>query len=133
MTPVLELELRLVAADGRRSGAVRSRRELQDALLDAGAAKVDEVDVDHPPPGRRAGELEIVGLLVSSTGTLAAVVQVLQGWKRKKAHTAEPDTALTLTIGGVTVNISDVPTPEELNEIRALLERFDGEGEPDGS
>lgn len=129
MTSVLELELRLHAADDQRGDAARLRTDLEAVLLDNGAVKVDEVDVGQPPPGRRSGVLEIIGLLVESTGTLAAMVQVLQGWKRKKAETAEKDIALTMTIGDVTVNLSEIPTPEELDRIRDLIERFDGDAD----
>lgn len=132
MTSVLELELRLDAGAQSRAAATRLRTDLKGVLLDNGAAQVNEVDVAQPPPGRRSGVVEIIGLLVSAGGTLAAVIQVLQAWKQKKAKPADQDVTLTLTVSGVTVNINEVPTSTELAEIRDLIERIDGDGASDG-
>lgn len=126
MTPVLEFEVRLRAAEQE---AVALRRDLRDALLTGGAVRADEVDVDYPPPGTRSAALEIVGLIVQFAGTLAAAIQVMQGWQRKKDNAAEADKTLNVTVDSVTVTLSEVPTPEELTALQKLLEEREGRGE----
>lgn len=125
MTSVLEFEARLAATPDRRT-AVRLRDDLSAALREAGAVQVDEVDVGMPPPGRRAGEVEIVGLVVSFAGTLATVFQVLREWLGRRAGDAEGGTTITVRIGDASVTIADPPTPAELNVIVELIERHDG-------
>lgn len=132
MASVLTFELGLAATEDRAT-ALRLRDDLRDTLLDHGAVKVDEVDVGHPPPGRRAGVAEWIGLIVAAAGTLAAVLQVLEAWQSRHANSDDADTTITLRVGEVTVTISNVPTPEELSLIRALLERIDGRADDDGN
>ncbi|MFI0480186.1 hypothetical protein [Actinomadura sp. 9N215] len=132
MTSVQRFELRLVSIEDRPK-ALRLRDEVRDVLADLGALKVEEVDVGDPPPGRRSGDLDIVGLLVAIAGSLAAIVQVLEGWQRRHANRGETDTTLTLTIGEFTVTLSHVPTPEELDRIQDLIERFDGRSDDAGN
>lgn len=118
MTSVLEFEVRL---QGAEKEALALRRDLRDTLLNGGAVQADEVDVDHPAPGRRSAALEIVGLVVSFVGSLAAAIQVMQGWQRKKSNKAEVDTTLVVTVDNVTVTLSEVPTPEEFDALQKLL------------
>lgn len=124
MTPVLEFEVRLQAAEKE---ALQLRRDLRAALLDGGAVEADEVDVDQPPAGRRSATVEIVGLVVSFVGTLAAAIQVMQGWQRKKGKGAEADKTLTVMVNSVTVTLSEVPTPEELTALQKLLAESEGQ------
>ncbi|MDA3627088.1 hypothetical protein OU415_16710 [Saccharopolyspora sp. WRP15-2] len=124
MSPVLEFEVRLQAAE-RRKDALRLRGDLRDALLDAGAVRADEVDVDQPEPGRRSAAVDIIGLVVQFAGTFAAAIQVMQGWQRKKKRD-ETDKTLTLTVDGVTVTLSEVPTPAELEALQKLIDGREG-------
>ncbi|MBO2445707.1 hypothetical protein J4573_01250 [Actinomadura barringtoniae] len=125
MTSVLEFELRLDEAGDHRRG-VRLRSELSAALRDARVvSEVDDVDVAQPPSDHRAADMEIIGLLVSTVGTIAAVIQVVQDFLHRRAAADEAPT-ISLRIGDVTVVIADPPTSQELDMIGALIERYDG-------
>lgn len=124
-SPTLEFEIRLDDVPDRRE-ALRLRDELRDVLRDAGAARVTEVDVGDPEPGRRSTEVQIIGVIVSFVGSMVAVIQLLQAWYWRKAQLRGPLPCVTLRIDGVTLVISDPPTEAELRLIRELIERYDG-------
>ena len=119
--PFLELRLDVrSAADADDAELDAAARDLRAELLELDVRDVRRLTGGPAPAGTRAIELLVAGGLLVSTAqeVIRAVVQTAAGWaSRREAR------SVTLTLGGDTVELSDVCGDEHRELVELFLAR----------
>lgn len=114
------VELRVDLGVNRGEDAIEldeATRQLQRELLKLDVDDVRRVAVGEPPPGARAVDPTLLGSLAITAGkeVAGAVIRTLVSWLARR-----PSRSVKLTIGGDTIELSDVSAEDQ----RRLLESF---------